>query len=276
MAFPSLPKAGSFDPSKPAYRAASGHWYDRQGRPQYTVIAKGTGLPRPATLTDARKNGWVPGVTSITKMEASPQLTEWLVNQAIMAALTLPVIEGESLEDRKSRIITDSEAQAETAKDKGTAIHNAIEQAFLTGTISLMPEFVQPVIDFLAKEFTGLEFEPEVSFAHHLGYGCKVDLVSKDRSVVIDFKTKDFGKEDVTGPKPKKFAYSQQAMQLWSNARAAGNQNAVKLNLFISTREPGILSPHEWPASSFNELKAFDLLLQLWQIRKDYDTSWRP
>jgi hypothetical protein len=266
-------KVQNSDPTKPAYAGeGGGHWYDREGRPQYTVIAKGTGLPRAATLADARKNGWVPGVTSITKGEAAPALTEWLINQAVMAALTLPAIEGESLEDRKKRITTDAGQQANQARDRGQEIHNALEQAFLTGKVEQDAEFVQPVIDLLSKEFGGLEFEPEVSFAHHLGYGCKIDLVSRNREVTIDFKTKAFSKAEAG----KKFAYSQQGMQLWANARAAGNERSTKLNLFISTEEPGLIVPYEWPQSSFYELKAFDLLLELWKIRKDYDTGWKP
>ena len=271
MSFPKVPTARSFDPSKPAYTSSGGHWYDREGRPQYTVIAKGTGQPRPATLADARKHGWVPGVTTIINMESAPALTEWKVNQAIMAALTLPVIEGESLEDRKVRVLKDSIEQTETAKNTGTAIHNAIERAFLTGKVEQLPEFVQPVIDWLAKEFPGVLFEPEASFAHYRGYGCKIDLVSKDKSIVLDFKTKSFRSSDP----PKQFAYSQQAMQLWANARAAGNKDAGKFNLFISTEEPGLLSPHEWPSRSKQELEAFDLLLELWKIRRNYDTGWK-
>src|SRR5688572_11137517 len=104
----------------------SGHWYDRDGTPRYEVMAK-NGSMRPATLRDARKFGWYPGVTSIIKCAAAPGLETWKQNQVLMAALTLPRVEGETSESLCQRIMRDSGEQARKARDKGPEIHAAIQ-----------------------------------------------------------------------------------------------------------------------------------------------------
>jgi hypothetical protein len=71
------------------HAAESLHWYDRDGKPAYTVKAK-DGSDRPATLRDARKLNLVPSVTTIIRCAAAPGLELWKANQLMMAALTLP------------------------------------------------------------------------------------------------------------------------------------------------------------------------------------------
>ena len=58
----------------------SQHWYDRNGTPAYSVIAK-NGVPRPTTLRDARKLNLVPSVTTILNVAAKPALEAWKLNQ---------------------------------------------------------------------------------------------------------------------------------------------------------------------------------------------------
>src|SRR5688572_8327342 len=89
----------------------SGHWYDRTGKPCYEVRGANGNL-RPATLRDARKHGWVPGVSSICQMEHKPQLVRWQVDQGVMAAITLPRIPGEDDDAFKVRVLQDSQQQA--------------------------------------------------------------------------------------------------------------------------------------------------------------------
>ena len=65
------------------------HWYQRDGQPLHTVLSA-KGEPRPTTLRDARKLDLLPSVTNILGVIAKPELTAWLQEQAVMAALTLP------------------------------------------------------------------------------------------------------------------------------------------------------------------------------------------
>jgi hypothetical protein len=250
-----------------------GHWYKRDGEPCYQVIAKGSGLPRDVNLKDARKLGLLPGVSTILNMENKPQLTKWLVDQAYLACLTLPKIEGESLEEFKYRAAKDAGMQAEMARMRGNVLHAEIE-SYLDGGKLANPEseqWVIPVADWLDRNFGRVAWSTERSFGHELGYGGKVDLHTKDgEHVVIDFKTKAFTEEQSA----KKMAWDGHAMQLHAYAHGLGISNARKLNVFISTTVPGLIVGHEWLPDSDYQWDAFQCLLRLWQLRKRYDTRF--
>ena len=67
------------------YTAESGHWYDRDGKPAYTVIGK-NGKERNTTLRDAREKDLVTSVTTILKVAAAPGLERWKQEQVLLAA----------------------------------------------------------------------------------------------------------------------------------------------------------------------------------------------
>src|SRR6185437_12337702 len=94
--------------------AESGHWYDRDGKPMYQ-IRSAKGEMRPVTLRDARKYGWVPGFSGVAAMEHKPQLERWKIDQALMAAITLPRLPDESDDAFISRAREDSGEQARKA-----------------------------------------------------------------------------------------------------------------------------------------------------------------
>lgn len=83
------------------------HWYKRDGEPLHSVLS-GRGEPRPTTLRDARKLGLLPSVTNILGVINKPELVEWKMTQAVLAALTLPRLEGEG-EDAFARRVVDDE-----------------------------------------------------------------------------------------------------------------------------------------------------------------------
>jgi len=108
------------------------HFYDREGNPCYQVpYADPSKGMRNTTLRDARKLSLVPSVTAILNIQAKPGLERWKQNQLLLSALTLPKIEGETLDDFSYRVMQDSKEQGEQARNKGTAIHAAIEQFYL-------------------------------------------------------------------------------------------------------------------------------------------------
>ena len=110
------------------------HWYTRTGDPCHSIASK-QGAMRPATLADARKLGLVPGVSTILNMEAKPALTNWLVDQALLSALTLPRLDGETDDAFIVRAKEDSKEQAKKAAEKGKRLHAAIETFFETGAL---------------------------------------------------------------------------------------------------------------------------------------------
>lgn len=247
-----------------AHASESGHWYTRTGEPCYQVLGK------PATLRHARTMGLVPGVSTILQMEAKPQLTNWLIDQALMAALTLPRFNDETDDEFIVRAKEDSKQQAKKAAEKGTQIHAAIQSYFETGAIdfSFGRETVA-VRDWVNQRYGGDGFRAEQSFAHPTGYGGKSDLVGL--GVVIDFKTKDFGPEK----EGKDLAWPEHVMQLAAYADGFGFDKPDCVNVFISTRTPGLIRVREWDDDEIAEgRRAFSLLLELYKIRKKFDPSF--
>lgn len=250
----------------------SGHWYDRNGQPCYEVRAA-NGQMRPATLRDARKFGWVPGVSSICQMEHKPALVRWQIEQALMSALTLPRLEGEDDGAFLARAREDSQQQAKKAAERGTAIHAAL-QGYFEGqpcAAEYLP-FVMPVRDYLAQRFGECEWVAESSFAHPLGYGGKCDLRDLRGLANVDFKCKDFGPE-----KPaRELAWPEHCMQLVAYADGFGTPDATCVNIFVSTRVPGLVVTREWDPQEISENReAFRCLLRLWQLRRGYDSSFQ-
>ena len=109
------------------------HWYTQAGEPCHTINEYKSGLGyvmRNTTLRDARKMNLCPSVTSVLANIAKPALTNWMVDQGIMAALTMPRIGGESEADYIKRIKDDSKQQAIRAAQEGSRIHQAIERSY--------------------------------------------------------------------------------------------------------------------------------------------------
>jgi hypothetical protein len=173
----------------------SGHWYLPDGSPAYRIVGK-NGKERNSTVKDAREHGLLPSVTTIIGCAAKPALDVWKQQQAILAALTLPRLEGESEEDWLSRVVADSKETAKQAAERGTQIHGVIE-AFYEGIyIPELPPYVRAVENAINEHFGSQLWISEKSFAYG-GFGGKCDLVAKS-GFVVDFKTteKDLDKLD--------------------------------------------------------------------------------
>ena len=93
-----------------SFASENGHWYAPDGTPAYTIIGK-NGKERNTTLRDARTLELRPSVTTIISVMAKPGLEQWKLNQVLMAALTMPRVEGETEPEYISRIIRDSKEQ---------------------------------------------------------------------------------------------------------------------------------------------------------------------
>lgn len=248
---------------------SSGHWYcAKTGAPRYTIVGK-NGKVRNTTIRDAREHGYVPSVSTILQLEAKPQLTRWLVNQAMMACLTLPRNEGESDDSFMARALIDSKQQAIKAAARGTYIHGLLEesvrQGAARGDATDLP-YVFPVLEWLDKNFEGYTWSVERSFSCKDGYGGKMDLTGTKqygRPVVIDYKCKDF-KDD-----SKKMAYPEHVSQLAAYAQGLEYIAPRCINLFISSTVPGLYVAHEWTEQEIlTGRDAFWALLALWKARK--------
>ncbi len=248
------------------------HWYDQEGSPAYETRAK-SGFMRPTTLTDARKFGYVPSVTTVLNVLSKEALITWLVDQAIYAALTMPRIAGETEQDYIARIRVDGRAQAKAAAEEGNRIHAACEEHFLSGDVA--PRYrphVDGAIAELARLFPGVDdWIAEDSFCHASGFGGKVDLHSPSTGIVVDYKTKDGDFSD-----GKKLAYDQH-WQLAAYNRGLRLPPNKCANIFVSRTHPGKVASHVWTQTSIDEGWAvFEAALTVWKRLKKYDPAAMP
>lgn len=253
------------------------HWYLPDGSPFYEVAAR-DGHMRPVTLADARKVNAVPSVTTVRRISAQPQLEAWKTTQAVLAALTLPRIEGESSAALLARIRQDGAQQAVGAADEGTRIHNALEDAF-HGRVypAQYKSHVDAVMLRLGELFpTVHDWVSEASFCHPSGYGGKIDLHSPSTGIVVDYKGTEgqCWQDDQHaykrvvedgGVKDKRCDWDQY-IQLAAYQDGKGLPHNVCVNLFVSRTDPGFVAHRIW---SVDEIaygaEYFRRELALWQ-----------
>jgi hypothetical protein len=249
------------------YTAESGHWYDRNGKPAYTVIGK-NGKERNTTLRDAREKDLVPSVTTILKVAAAPGLERWKQEQVLLAALTLPRGEGESESDWLTRVLEDSRETGRKAADAGTAIHAAIQMDY--EGFGYDEEFEAHVLGTraaLEEGFGKREWHCEKSFAHPSGFGGKVDMFAIDdpKGVVVDIKTKEFGPDD------KVAAFDEHGMQLAAYRMGLDMPSARCANVFVSRSHPGLVKIVEWEQDDIEKnTQLFTRLLEFWQLKNNH------
>ena len=246
------------------------HWYAKDGSPKYSVVGK-NGSERSTTLRDARTLGLVPSVTTIIKCAASPGLEAWKLNQMMLAALTLPRVNGEPEEAFIQRVVSDSKEQARMAAERGTAVHAALE-SFYQGVMHAEYMEHQAAVDrAVMGVFGDREWSTEKSFAHELGFGGKVDLHSKTgEGVVIDFKTKEFTHSD----KDSIRAYDEHCMQLAAYRVGLGVPQARCANVFVSVTEPGLVVVYEWLQEDLTRgWNMFQSLLTFWKLKNKFDPN---
>ena len=244
------------------------HWYRADGTPAYG-----------SDMRTARKENLYPSVTSVIGVLAKPGLEAWKQEQAIMAALTLPMYEGESYEAFARRVVEDSREQSQKAADIGTTLHDVAEK-YLRDEWYILPEGYEEVCGYLTgwlKCTVEKPIEVESTFTNlEHGYGGRIDLIAElselyaNRTAVIDFKSQFVKmKELKSGPKPSPVFYDEWAAQL-----AAYGQGKVDMgiSLIISTNPacPKVFAK-EWTAEELAEgWELFLACLKIWRIQKNY------
>ena len=244
----------------------SGHWYDEMGNPAYEIIGA-NGKQRNTTLRDAKKLGLLPSVTTVLGVAAKPGLDRWKQEQAILAALTLPRLEGEEEAEWLSRVLSDSKAQGKQAADRGSAIHAIIESFFDGILLESIPTYCRNIENALQAAYGARLWIPEQSASHtELKFGGKVDLQAKaDKvkgilGVVVDFKTKET-------PLEKVVPYDDHIMQMAAYRELLGLEGARCGIMFVNglTNEVKLCEIEE--ADLQKGLKCFFHLLRYYQLK---------
>lgn len=258
------------------------HWYFRDGRPCYELPKKTGGGMKAPTLADARKLDLVPSVTTILKILAKPALTNWLIEQAILAVITSPRREGETDDAFVDRIINVEMVQdqeRDKAAQRGRDIHEALEFLF-RGQQLPKPEiypWVKPAFEFMRSsgELVGTE---KILLGD--GFAGRADLFQKhpDYWILRDYKsTKSM-------PNPKQGAWPEHRLQLAAYAKAFLDslpetercRRVVCSNVYISTIIPGsyvVCETEDW-FETYE--RGFKCLLNYWQFANQYAPTTTP
>ena len=202
----------------------SQHWYDKDGQPAYTILGA-NGKERATTLRDAKKHGYVPSVTTILGLLHKPGLETWKLQNMLLAALTLPREDGESETDWIERVMQDSKATGKEAMDRGSRMHDVLEQFYKSKTTQIWPSYCIEIDRALETHFGTQNWIPEKSFIHSMGFGGKVDLHAPD--IVVDFKSKEGSLDSVK-------AYDEQIMQLAAYRNGLNMPNARCVNVYFT------------------------------------------
>ena len=202
----------------------SQHWYDKEGNPAYTIIGV-NGKERATTLRDAKKHGYVPSVTTILGLLHKPGLETWKLQNMLLAALTLPREDGESETDWIERVMQDSKATGKEAMDRGSRMHDVLEQFYKSKTTQIWPSYCIEIDRALETHFGTQNWIPEKSFIHSMGFGGKVDLHAP--GIVVDFKSKEGSLDSVK-------AYDEQIMQLAAYRNGLNMPNARCVNVYFT------------------------------------------
>lgn len=263
-------------------RESSSHWYLNDGTPFHEVPrADGNGI-RHVTLRDARKVGALPSVTNILSVLAKPGLDAWRIEQGIMAALTLPRINNEPLDDFARRVVTDMSAQVTKAADLGSAIHAAIEVYLQTGEPPENPDVLllfEPVKLWIDDHVERVALVETVAVHPQLGYAGRIDMVAKLKHAgswaVVDFKSQKM-KPNTKGIYQAAY-YETWPLQLiaYFEALCRMGECSRKLediaSVVINSVEPTPVQVKVWPREQHAAYwNAFQCAHQLWCFTKGY------
>ena len=262
-----------------------GHWYSQSGEPvHFQEDGKDT------TLRHARKQGLVPGFSGVTSVLAKPGLDKWKEGQLLEAAFNTPVPlpdydDGDQYSAWASEVRRLAAERSTKARDRGSEIHDAIEEYIKVGLHPDFPVEFEPYITGVQsalKDELGLDLrtlEAETTFACRLGYGGMIDALSRSEAVLLDWKTKDKEFDDKT-----KLAFDEHGMQLAAYRYGIGVDpqfpysfigalNATCANVFISPSAK--IRIHVWDEEELQRLfEKFKLCLKLWQADRKYDSSF--
>jgi len=252
----------------------SEHWYYPDGRCCYEVErADGKGM-RPTTLRDARKLGLLPSVTGILNVLDKPALNEWKIKTAVHAILTAPDVLGETLDQKYERVLVTERQQdqeSEIARDRGTAIHDALEKLVMGQPVDKEIEpWVRPAWEAVMKygSYVGSE-----KILVGDGYAGKTDLILSASNCFLWFWD---WKSTKKLPDPAKGgAWFEHKLQLAAYAKAADtglwSPPVIKTgNIYISTIEQGKFVICEHPEWEDTYHRGFKPLVTHWQFANQY------
>lgn len=256
---------------------SSSHWYHKDGTSCHQVpMATKPGQMRNTNLTDARKLSLLPSITNYLSILDKPMLSAWRVEQGILAALTLPRREGETDDEFAKRVVHDSESQVTQAADRGTAIHNILENYLLGLPIDPATPYldlVRPTIKWLSENVKLCHYTEKTVV--HPKFAGRLDMKADITGIgiaVIDFKTRKKGSNG-------KFAvYPENGLQLSAYLEAdrlscqPSYHATDRISIIIGSEEAEEPHIHVWDrADHESSYAAFLSIVNVWSFLKKYN-----
>jgi hypothetical protein len=252
------------------FNPENAHWYRRDGEPLHSVPSA-RGEPRPTTLRDARKLGLLPSVTNVLGVIAKPELVEWKMTQAVLAALTLPRLNGEGEDEFAKRVVEDAQSRVRTAVDFGSAFHAGAE--LVAKSLEVDPAgpyaaWLNHHRSWFQANCVRLMWTERVLVNGELGYAGTADLLIEHQSygvTLVDYKTQ--------GVKPGNTAraYGSWCQQLAAYRRALGKPMAC-LSVIVNSAEPSAPVEHLWTEEELEAgWESFEAATVIWRNEKNYD-----
>lgn len=251
-------------------RKSNAHWYTVAGVAQHTVIGA-NGEERSTTLRDARKMNLLPSVTSILNVISKPGLEFWKQEQAILAALTLPRLDGEDTDKFAARVVEDMEAQVEKAASFGTLIHAGIEDINSRGSAASFPPEIERWMDSYAawRNASLIRYLGSEEVAVGDGYAGRYDLLAEHAEhgvCLIDFKT-----QNMKGGKPN--FYDAWCSQLAAYRKALG-RTCHCLSVVLDSNQPSAPVEKLWTDQELADgLEIFNCSKTIWFLQRGYAPS---
>lgn len=247
----------------------AGHWYTQDGDSAHVIIGA-NGKERNTTVTDARKLGLLPSVTSIIGILDKPQLTSWKIEQGIMSSLTLPKEENETLEDYARRVVKDSKESTSKAAEHGTKMHTEMENILL-GRACSTDEVLKPYIETFrnwASENVEKTYWCEKALVG-AGYAGRCDAYVKLRGIgdaIIDLKNRKINKKYNTPP-----FYPTDGQQLWAYRNASENPKCACVSVVLGSNDSEYIKHHQWDEEELYQSGiAFCAMQKVWSWVKNY------
>lgn len=247
------------------------HWYTKTGEPCYEIMGKTTGRPRPVNIGDARKQGLVPGVTTVLRVINKPELEAWKIEQAVLAVLTTPRQPGEADDtfvDRVLRVEKVQDQERDAAADKGRAIHDALEAHFKGEIVDPQwHEWIKPAAEAISVYGKVIASEKVLACNSYAG---RTDLILESDVCYWIFDHKS------TKRLPEKGAWDEHVLQAAAYAKAfvesPGDPKPVRTaNCYVSTTETGKFVIWQHPVEWHVAYNAFEHCLSLWRFLNKFN-----
>jgi hypothetical protein len=257
------------------FNPENAHWYRRDGEPLHSVPAA-SGELRPTTVRDARKLGLLPSVTNVLGVINKPELVEWKMTQAVLAALTLPRQAGEELGVFAKRVVDDAQSQVKGAAEFGTAFHAGAERVAKSLEVDQAGPYagwLNLFRDWFQANCVRVVWTERVLVSRELGYAGTADLLVEHQAyglTLVDYKTQ------LVKPGGKARAYGSWCQQLAAYRRTLGVSVAC-MNLIVNSAEPAAPVEHVWSEEELRAgLESFGGALVIWRHEKNYDPRQLP